>query len=231
MPTRKEASALTGAEQKSYVNTVKQMLGDPANPYGKLVAIHGNMSHNQHGMNAVGTQRFLSWHRAYLLHFEKALQTIDTKAFIPYWDWTKHKAVPKWMKTFKPTVFIPGRGSVIVKRNASIPAKKNVTAIMSLPDYTSFTDQLENGPHGEVHMELGTVNGHVEAMGNIRISPADPIFWLHHAQIDRLWSLWEANPAHAGLGPSLSGTNTVMDPWSETATQLHSIQQLGYSYL
>ncbi len=228
MVIRKDASTLSAAEGKRYRDVVTAMLNDPSNPYGKLVAIHGNMSHNQHGMNAVGTQRFLPWRRAYLLHFEKALQALDPQAVVPYWDWTKHKAVPKWIKTFKPTVFIPGRGSVIVKRNASIPAKKNVTAIMALPNYTSFTDQLENGPHGEVHMEIGTVKGHVEAMGNIRISPADPIFWLHHAQLDRLWSQWQAT--HPGLGPTLAGANAVMDPWSETATQLASIQALGYSY-
>jgi hypothetical protein len=228
MITRKEASSLTVDEQKAYVDSINTMLADPANPYGKLVAIHGNMAHNQHGMNAVGTQRFLPWHRAFLLHFEEALRTVNAKAFVPYWDWTKHKSVPKWMKALKPTVFVPGRGSVIVKRNASLQSKKNVGTIMALPDYTTFTDRLENGPHGAVHMEIGTVSGHVEAMGNIRISPADPIFWLHHAQLDRLWSTWATG--HPGLGPTLSGANAKMDPWSETSAQLMSIQQLGYKY-
>jgi tyrosinase len=229
MALRKEASTLTAAESGRYKNAITQMLADPTNPYGKLVAIHGNMAHHQHGgMGAAGTQRFLPWHRAFLIHFERALQQIDAQAFVPYWDWTKHKSVPTWLKTFKPQVFIPGYGTVKVKRMASIPAKKNVTAIMALPAYTTFTDHLENGPHGEVHMELGVVAGHNEAMANIRISPADPIFWLHHAQIDRLWSVWEA--AHPGLGPTLSGSNSVMDPWTETVTQLLSIQSLGYSY-
>jgi tyrosinase len=99
---------------------------------------------------------------------------------------------------------------------------------MAQTTFTAFTDHLENGPHGEVHVEVGTVNGVREAMADIRVSPADPIFWLHHAQIDRLWSLWQVqNP---GQNPTLSGANAVMDPWPETATQLRSISALGYSY-
>lgn len=229
MTTRKEASSLTTAERNRYKNVIQQMLADPSNPYGKMVAIHGNMMHNMHGgMNAAGTQRFLTWHRDYLMKFELALQQIDPASFIPYWDWTKRRSLPTWMRTFKPTVFIPGRGTIIVKRNASIPAKINVNGITSLTDFTNFTDELENGPHGTVHMQVGVVNGVREAMADIRVSPADPIFWMHHAQLDRLWSIWQVqNP---GKNPTLTGVNAVMDPWPETATQLRSIAPLGYSY-
>ncbi|MFM2294276.1 MAG: hypothetical protein RLZZ350_689 [Verrucomicrobiota bacterium] len=229
MIIRKEASALTPAERTAYKNAISQMLANPSNPYGKLVAIHGVMAHHMHGgmsmpgMGTPGTQRFLSWHRDYLLQFEQAAGIT-----VPYWDWTKHKGVPTWLRTFKPSVFIPGTGTVVVRRNAGIPAKINVSSIMALTTFTDFTDQLENGPHGEVHMEVGTVNGVNEAMANIKVSPADPIFWLHHAQIDRLWSIWQTqNP---GQNPTLTGANAVMDPWSETATQLRSITTLGYSY-
>lgn len=224
MTIRKEASALTTAEKNGYKNAIQRMLADASNPYGKMVAIHGVMAHHMHGgMGTAGTQRFLTWHRDYLLKFEAAAGIA-----LPYWDWTKHKAVPAWLKTFKPTVFVPGYGTVIVRRNASIPAKIDVSGIMALTTFTSFTDQLENGPHGTVHMQVGMVNGVREAMGNIRVSPADPIFWLHHAQIDRLWSLWQSqNP---GKNPNLNGANAVMDPWPETAVQLRSIAALGYSY-
>ena len=193
------------------------------------MADHVDMSHNQHGMNAIGTQRFLAWHRVYLLRFEEAIQRIDPACFIPYWDWTSSRSVPTWIRTLKPTVFVPGQGSVIVKRNATIPATKNVTAIMSLSNFTRFTDTLENGPHGEVHMEVDVVNGVGEAMARITVSPADPLFWLHHAQIDRLWSIWQtSNP---GKNPSLSGANATLDPWQEKVSQILSITSLGYKYV
>lgn len=67
-------------------------------------------------------------------------------------------------------------------------------------------------------------------MNNIQISPADPVFWMHHAEIDRIWSAWQANPANAAKTPTLTGADRVMDPWPETAAQLSSISTLGYSY-
>lgn len=220
---------MTAAEQQRYINAIKSMLATPTNPYGKLVAIHGNMNHNMHGMNAVGTQRFLPWHRDYLLKFEKMLQAIDPLCFVPYFDWTAARVVPAWISTFKPTVMVPGQGAIIVKRNSSIPVRKNIATIMAQTTYTPFTDLLENGPHGEVHMELGVVNQRREAMARIAVSPADPIFWLHHAMIDRIWANWQTT--HPGRNPVLAGANARMDPWTETAAQLRSITTLGYAYV
>jgi tyrosinase len=67
-------------------------------------------------------------------------------------------------------------------------------------------------------------------MALITTSPADPLFWLHHAQVDRLWSLWQAKPSNAGKNPVLSGSNRTMDPWTETVAQVRSLTTLGYSY-
>ena len=229
MTDRKSASSMSSAEQTRFKNGINTLLANPSNPYGKLVAAHVDMSHNQHGMNAIGTQRFLPWHRVYLLRIEELLKAIDPAAFVPYWDWTTTRSVPTWIRTLKPTVFVPGIGSVIVKRNASIPAKKNVSAIMALTTFTSFSDTLENGPHGEVHMEVGVVNGVNQTMAKITVSPADPLFWLHHAQVDRLWSQWQS--ANPGKNPALSGANATFDPWSEKESNVRSISALGYRYV
>ena len=48
-------------------------------------------------------------------------------------------------------------------------------------------------------------------MSNPRISPNDPIFWMHHAQIDRIWSEWQKrNP---GEKPFLYSEEMGLDPW------------------
>jgi tyrosinase len=44
------------------------------------------------------------------------------------------------------------------------------------------------------------------------LSPVDILFWLHHANIDRLWSQWQEN--HPNLHPSLNGNDAIMDPWA-----------------
>jgi tyrosinase len=33
-------------------------------------------------------------------------------------------------------------------------------------------------------------------MGGFTTAPLDPIFWLHHCNIDRLWKVWLRDAAH-----------------------------------
>ena len=63
---------------------------------------------------------------------------------------------------------------------------------------------LEQTPHNDVH---GLVGGPSGFMGAFDTAPLDPVFWLHHANIDRLWAVWLAqpnrsNPADASCFPS-----------------------------
>jgi tyrosinase len=48
---------------------------------------------------------------------------------------------------------------------------------------------LENIPHGLVHMGVGGVQP-LGLMSSFATAALDPIFWLHHANIDRLWEAW-----------------------------------------
>jgi hypothetical protein len=54
---------------------------------------------------------------------------------------------------------------------------------------------LENQPHNLVHTFVGGLGG---LMTDPNTAALDPIFWLHHANIDRLWEEWrltnDANP-------------------------------------
>jgi len=51
---------------------------------------------------------------------------------------------------------------------------------------------LEATPHNLVHVDVGGW------MGNVDAAAADPIFWLHHANVDRLWEVWVNRPGNAG---------------------------------
>ena len=55
------------------------------------------------------------------------------------------------------------------------------------------TGALHNIVHAVVGgvIESNGVTGRVGTFDNIQISPADPIFWLHHAMIDRVWAQWQ----------------------------------------
>ena len=67
-------------------------------------------------------------------------------------------------------------------------------------------------------------------MGVIPTAPADPIFWMHHANIDRLWWKWQTMPGNAGKNPPLSGAAAVMDPWPTTEADTRDIGTMGYTY-
>ncbi len=226
MAVRKKASATTVAEQNRYLNVVTQLINGPGNRYGNLVAVHADMSHNMHGgMGQIGEQRFLSWHRVSLLRMEEMMQAIDPLCFIPYWKFTAQREIPPWIANFMPVVNVPGVGPIQVRRNPGppppLPSLNSVLQTMGNTTYTSFTSDLEDD-HNSVHGWVG------RTMNNISISSADPIFWLVHAAIDRLWSIWQSS--HPGLNPTLSGVNRTMDPWPETAVGVRDIAALGYSY-
>ncbi|PIN01138.1 Catechol oxidase [Handroanthus impetiginosus] len=51
---------------------------------------------------------------------------------------------------------------------------------------------IENIPHGPVHRWTGDrTQPNVENMGNFYSAGRDPIFFAHHSNIDRLWTVWK----------------------------------------
>lgn len=62
---------------------------------------------------------------------------------------------------------------------------------------------LERSPHGSIHMAVGGVRPPFGLMSDPDTAALDPIFWLHHANVDRLWDGWlalggpRANPTDA----------------------------------
>ncbi|MFC5473551.1 tyrosinase family protein [Paraherbaspirillum soli] len=53
---------------------------------------------------------------------------------------------------------------------------------------------LETTPHGDMHIAVG---GPAGFMSSFATAALDPIFWLHHANIDRLWDVWTGRAGHA----------------------------------
>jgi hypothetical protein len=104
--------------------------------------------------------------------------------------------------------------------------------------YSTLRDRSEDH-HNLVHRWVG---GNMLDMS----SPNDPVFFMHHAQIDRMWSLWQythpattAYVADAGGTPAGSALTfnspTEIAPWSGTATPNdmingHAIHATGVWY-
>ncbi|MGI0115827.1 tyrosinase family protein [Zooshikella sp. RANM57] len=93
------------------------------------------------------------------------------------------------------------------------------------------TGQLESLPHNRVHTDIGG------AMGNPDTAGLDPIFWLHHANIDRLWQVWldfgqgRENPQSAiWQNFEFRFHNAKGEEVTMKNSQVVNTQELGYTY-
>jgi Common central domain of tyrosinase len=111
---------------------------------------------------------------------------------------------------------------------SDLPSVSDVRSTLSRTTYSSFQNTLESGSgltsghqmHNGLHMWFG---GH---MASLTGSPFDPIFYLHHCNIDRLWAMWQMD-GHATLYPAAGarpqhGPTDAMYPWVGAAAAQYS---------
>ena len=104
------------------------------------------------------------------------------------------------------------------------------------------TGALEQTPHNDIHVVLVGANPVGECQGGFMIDPncaaLDPIFWLHHGNIDRLWNVWLASGEGRVNPPDSSWLSESFVFYDEDANEitmtveevLDSATQLGYAY-
>lgn len=231
---RKNANTLTGPEKLAFVQAcldLKSAGGIDAN----------QLPWHQTGSNlgwAHQSRSFLPWHREYLRRFEDALRLTSGGAAnvtIPYWDSSSPgnpfspglagelgaagnpSAIPS-SSPFGTAAWpiMPGFG-VLLRNHVlfSLPAAATVASAISTPvTYADFYNRVEIqtpihvGPHG-------AVGGH---MGSIASAPNDPVFYMHHAWVDRLWCQWQASHRKAVQFTNsdlAKGIDTPMQPWNQ----------------
>ena len=215
---RRDHRTLTTDQQNRFMNAFTQI--NAMSALGPLVDIHSNATHQMHR-----NPRFLPWHRIYLVRLEELLQMVDPTVCIPYWKSSEEQAFPSWLLAFTPTVNLMG-GPHTVTRNigalAILPDAAAVATVMGNGTFNTFAPSLE-GVHDSGHVWVGGT------MLSVPTAPADPVFWMHHAEIDRIWAEWQtANP---GQNPNLSGSAAIMDPWAENEAATRDITALGYIYV
>ncbi|KXS99614.1 hypothetical protein AC578_9898 [Pseudocercospora eumusae] len=74
--------------------------------------------------------------------------------------------------------------------------------VLEHDDYFDMLMSLERGPHNAIPRGI---NGVFKSF----LAPADPLFWLHHCQLDRVWWIWQRNQSQRQLaysGPSFHAT-------------------------
>ena len=215
---------------------------DP-NSFATLAGFHGGPPT---GFCRHGAPGFFTWHRAYMVAFEKALSAFGCQVALPFWDWSSGPSTGVPAACRFPT-YVNRSGATVpnplfsgpraaggqTNRRADIDTTAfddlatSAQAAMSATTFSSFQNQI-NGVHGSVHVRTGG------DMQSVPTAAFDPIFYLHHANIDRLWAQWQAS--HPGPLPAAEATSQLEPfnrPFSiqwQTGADVESTAALGYRY-
>lgn len=228
---RQAASALSQDVRTQFLEGVRALV--VSSRYQEFVAIREDMSHNMHGMfhdaADVGAARFLSWHRLYLIEFEEALGSP-----VPYWDY--ENGFPAFLNEFLPL----GKPARTFDPTYRLPTAAEIDSVVNIPlhagespgsRYQAFSSLLETGRgepdplpmHNQMHLWVGGIMATMS-------SPADPMCWLHHAAIDRIWARFQARDPDT-YPDRLTGEDLILDPWEPLRlADVLDISRLGYQY-
>ena len=166
--------------------------------YHKYVVEHARDFHKTHANYVY----FLKWHRDLLTEFEKDLQTINADVMIPYWDWDVDTTIPALLGGDCPTPKIGGNPWPVVDKcgkNLNRPLKRCVKKV-NVPGTAAVAAVLQDGVLSSFAERLSAIHDVVHSMvgGDMESheSPNDPLFYLHHANVDRIWAVWQKERHH-----------------------------------
>jgi tyrosinase len=199
---RKDAKALTPGERDRFVSAMARLNNQGTGRFSDFRNMHTNLSSPQ----AHGAPGFLPWHRAYLLDLERALQALDPSVALPYWRFDQ--PAPTIFTTdflgvsdptgrvqfssnnplqFWKTDGVPG----ITRQPLFDTAAAGAVGVLSEAqtiglgkDFTAF-ETMEDNPHGAAHVSFDGL------ISTIPTAARDPLFFLLHANVDRLWAKWQ----------------------------------------
>lgn len=104
----------------------------------------------------------------------------------------------------------------------SSPSHRNRLEGFLTPDGSFATAESFTQLHNLAHTWIGG------DMVNIPVSPNDPVFFLLHANVDRIWAIWQdKNPTQGyvptGEGPQGHNLYDLMYPWDGKTTKLKAV--------
>ncbi|EGD81304.1 hypothetical protein PTSG_11341 [Salpingoeca rosetta] len=231
---RREIRDLTLDEVQTYIDAIWRLYNS-GNRWNEFVNMHLGAATTAHG-----NPTFLPWHREFTNQFELALREVTGNCdfTLPYWDWTIDSSSPETSPVWN---LIGGNGQggnncvqdgpfagfrPCLRRNwdssVSIPSIADVTNVLRIRDYTTMSARLE-AIHGNAHNFIGSQMSTMSA-------PYDPVFFLHHAYVDKQWYDWQVVLGN-GNDFTPERLHDTMDPFPKTpADVLDSEGQLCVVY-
>lgn len=235
---RKNAQDLSAAERDRFLAAFGTLNGRGRGRFSDFRDMHVAVAIGE----AHGNAGFLPWHRAYLLDLERELQDIDASVTVPYWRFDQPAPdlfTPEFMGASGAdgrVRFVPGHPleswstdnqpgilrRLLFPTSGAPPGVIDEESTFDLGEpgntFGNFST-METNPHGSAHVSF---RGFISS---VPTAPRDPLFFLLHANVDRLWAKWQwlfrredpRNPAsYAQPSPDRIGhrLGDTMWPWN-----------------
>ncbi|KAF4417048.1 monophenol monooxygenase [Fusarium acutatum] len=202
-------------DQQSYLKAVKCLMQLPAQ-----TGIEGTVT-GFDDMNAMHQAQFLPFHRLYIRVYEQLLRDeCGYKGPTPWWDETRDAGNFMDSPLLDPDTGFGGNRTgpdncvtdgpfantalhIVNQINSTLGNETYVQECHDKSTYIDFWEATGFTTHGAGHSGVGGV------MEDIDASPGDPLFYIHHGFIDRLWWKWQSEDLDSRLyqrgGPSAQG--------------------------
>ena len=238
---------VSGATTKSA--EITRIFGSTTTSQSALANETWNTCQSHSGQNS---NYFLPWHRMFVYFFEQIVRQASGRPdfAMPYWDYTstdlaKRGIVPPHFRMSADARFkylyradrtsLANTGQPIHKYQSGDPM--DISKPMAAPNYSTYGDVqgfcrgIDSGIHGRIHVLTGTSKN----MGSLSYAGQDPLFWVHHSNIDRMWASWNQN---GGVNPSTqtwaNKTFVFIDGLGQRVTgtikNFFDMATLGYTY-
>jgi hypothetical protein len=168
-----------------------------------------NCTHRTNSQGQSSEILFLLWHRLYIQHFEAIVRQLSGKTdfALPYWDYTntQYRIMPAPLRDQTSSLYEAARKTNL-NAGATIDSYMNqyldTTNLFENNVFSLFNSDIDNAPHGVMHSYIGTgtffnkiyQTQNSGLMARVQSAGFDPVFWLHHSNIDYLWQKWENSP-------------------------------------
>ncbi len=186
-----------------------------------------NCTHDPEGFSEL---HFLIWHRLYIWHFEQIVRKLSGKKdfALPFWNYTDkaYRVMPAIFRDPKDSLYESARLKSLNEGKeieAFMDKRLDMTKNNQSKLYADFNKSIDSAPHGAMHNYIGAGYTSDSTMWNriyqgpnyglmaqVPSAAFDPIFWLHHSNIDYLWQKWDLSPN--GARPNIDSLLTY--PWA-----------------
>ena len=246
---RKNANGLLPRERNRFLKAWKLLNNAGSGKFKDFRDMHvSSANREEHG----GPQ-FLPWHRSYLLDLERELQAIDPAVSLHYWRFDQPapnvfrsnfmgatRRVPEggtphpvgfdaghplsgWVSDGTPGIL---RSAYFNTQMSAAPGPSGFALLSQIQTlnlgtrYRRFL-RMEGTPHGAAHLSF---SGYID---DIPTAPKDPLFFMLHSNVDRLWALWQWTGRHTDPDDSVAYQEQSRDgrrlndslwPWNDIKT-------------